>query len=135
MHQSSRVVGRIRRRPVGPKWRSLPQCQMRRPRIPENEKGGPVLSCKQTPYLECQTNSLTYLCVTGSAPQRRRRLVLVFVLLPFVLLSLSLSLSLSLPLILLLVIIIIIIIIIIIPFDAGAVEKSHEGLWSQAKVL
>ena len=82
-------------------------CQIRRPRIPEN--GGPVSSCKPTPYLECQTNSLTYLCVTGSAPQRRRRLVLIF-LVRLVRLRLVLVL-----------VLVILIILIIIPFDAGAV--------------
>jgi hypothetical protein len=104
-------------------------CQMRRPRIPENENGGPVLSCKPTPYLECQTNSLTYLCVTESAPQRRRRLGLIFLLriLPFRLLRLGLGL--------LLLLLLLLFIIIIIPLDAGAIEKCHEGLWGQAKFL
>ncbi len=82
---------------------------MLRPRIPENGdgNGGPVLSCKPTPYLDCQLNVLTYLCVPGNGPQRKR---LVLVLVP-------------------------IIIIIVIPFDASAIEKRHEGLWGQAKVL
>jgi hypothetical protein len=99
-------------------------CQMRHPRIPENENGGPVLSCKPTPYLECQTNPLTYLCMTGSAPQRRHRLVLIFLLRLFRLLCL-----------LCLLLLLIVIVIVIIPFDAGAVEKCHEGLWGQAKLL
>jgi len=40
-------------------------------KIPENENGGPVLPCKPTPYLERQINTLTYLCVPGSASRRR----------------------------------------------------------------
>jgi hypothetical protein len=88
-----------------------------------------VLSCKPTPYLECQTNSLTYLCVTRSVPQRRRRLVLI---LNF---NLNLNLRPLFLLLLLIIIIIIIIIILIIPFNAGAIEKCHEGLWGQANVL
>jgi hypothetical protein len=81
-----------------------------RPRIPENEDGniGPVLSCKPTPYLECQLNVLTYLCVPGNGPQPSR-LVLVLVIFIFI--------------------------FIFIPFDASAIEKRHEGLWGQAKVL
>jgi len=93
-------------------------CQMRRPRIPENEDGDPV--CKPTPNLGCQMNSLTYLRVTVCAPRRRRGLVLVLLLLlaplaPLFLLFLSLLL--------------------LIPFDTGAVEKCHEGFWGQAKLL
>ncbi len=90
---------------------------MLRLRIPENGdgNGGPVLSCKPTPYLDCQLNVLTYLCVPGNGPQRKR---LVLVLVPILVL-----------------IILIILIIIVIPFDASAIEKRHECLWGQAKVL
>ena len=94
---------------------------------------GPVLSCKPTPYLECQTNTLTYHCVTASPSQRRRRLVLIFLLL--LLLYLLQDLLPFPPLLLLFPFLFIIIIIIIIPFDAGAVEKCHEVLRGQTKFL
>jgi hypothetical protein len=85
-----------------------------------------VLSCEPTPCLEYQTNSLTYLCVTGSASQRRRRLVLISLLLSLLqdlLQDLHFILILTLTLIFPILLLLLLIIIIIIPFDAGAVEK------------
>lgn len=85
---------------------------MRRPRIPENENGSRVVvQANPVPRI---SDELTYLCVTGSAPQRRRRLVLIF--LPLVLFPHLLVLPQ-----------IILILLILIPFDAVAVEKCHEG--------
>jgi hypothetical protein len=109
-------------------------CQMRRPRIPENENGGPVSSCKPMPNLECQTNSLTYLCVMGSALQWRRRLDLIF-LLRLVFLLHHLRQLRQLFLLFLFLLLLLLIVVVVVPFDAGTVEKCHEGLWGQAKLL
>ena len=59
-------------------------------------------------------NLLTYLFAPSGAI-RRRRLVLAPVLIA--------------------VLVLVLVLILVIPFDANAIEKSHEGLWGQAKLL
>ena len=112
MRRLSRVVGfECFVGPVGPQKGPLP-CQMYRPRIPENEK----TRTRAVPREWSQMNLLTYLFAPSGAT-RRRRLVLAPVLIAV------------------LVAVLVLVLIIVIPFDASAIEKSHEGLWGQAKLL